>query len=379
MSQQFYQTYVPNPFIPTFNPTINSSRIDYPSTNSAKQADIKESSNDQIQQNNVITSSFSLNPQTNKSIVLKPILTNQDEYQRKINDLEKSHKKELRDLEFKMQQQLDSLLQKRQQDDQFKQLTDVRQQIAELQSSLYGNTYGNPYSQQQQQQHLFYSQNELDRLEKQLKKKKNKIKLFKTEMDSLKSELQLRQQKITELEIKLHYSENKPIIQQTPLPKVITVPQSIPQPTTIIQDSPELIDRIRSLEFERDSLLQELRRFQSTFLPVQKQQQYAFPSVDEWNRLMHEYKVLENENNKLNTIILQKDDLIKSLEQRISVELTKQSALQAQGHQPRAISVLYDPQAQQSSSKSQQLYPIAVQNTEQQSNIEPTLQNPNAQ
>ncbi|CAD8099473.1 unnamed protein product [Paramecium sonneborni] len=375
MSQQFYQTYVPNPFIPTFNPTINSSRIDYPSTNSAKQVDIKELTNEQISQNNVITSSFNLNPQTNKSIVIKPILTNQDEYQRKINDLKNNHKNELKELELKMQSQIDSLQQKRYQDDQQKQLTDVRQQIAELQQTLQGNNYSNPY---QQQQHQFYNQNEMDRLEKQLKKKKNKIKLFKTEIDSLKLELQIRQQKITELEIKLHYSENKPIIQQqSAIPKVIGVPQQIiAQPSTIIQESPELIDRIRSVEYERDCLLQELRRLQATNIP--QRQQPSFPSVEEWNRLMHEYKALESENNKLNTIILQKDDLIKSLEQRISVELTKQSALQAQGNQPRAISVFYDPQQSQQS-KSQQLYPIAVQNTEQKSNIEPTLQNPSGQ
>ncbi|CAD8110903.1 unnamed protein product [Paramecium sonneborni] len=376
MSQQFYQTYVPNPFIPTFNPTINSSRIDYPSTNSAKKADIRELTNEQIQQNNVITSSFSLNPQVNKSIVIKPILTNQDEYQRKIIDLNTCHKNELKELELKMQSQIDSLIQKRYQDDQQKQLTDVRQQISELQQTIQGNS--NPYSQQQQ---LFYNQNELERLEKQLKKKKNKIKFFKTEIDSLKSELQIRKQKITELEIKLHYSENKPIIQQSTIPQLIGVPQQIigQPPSTIIQEYPELIDRIRNVEYERDCLLQELRRQQVNLIPVQRQQKSTFPSIEEWNRLMHEYKILESENNKLNTIILQKDDLIKSLEQRISVELTRQSALQAQGNQPRAKSVIYDPQAQRQQSKSQQLYPIAVQNTEQQSNVEPTLQNPSGQ
>ncbi|KAM3147298.1 hypothetical protein pb186bvf_000549 [Paramecium bursaria] len=252
----------------------------------------------------------------------------------KVDELEKIHQQEIKEIEQRFQSQLDSFIQQKNQEDQAKQFGDLKQTILDLKSQInqpQQYPQNSQFQSYQSQQHLY----ELEKLERELSKKKNKIKNLKVYIDTLKQDNSSKNQMLNEYEVRLQQQEQ--ILRLPPKETFIQVPTQQGPPT-------ELISRIQTLEREREDLIRELGFSRGDLQQIDTLKNALSSTSQEnatlqqnFSRLMNDYKYVEQENIKLNTIVTQKDELIKSLEQRISVELSRQSMLLQQNNPSRVV------------------------------------------
>ncbi|CAD8070972.1 unnamed protein product [Paramecium sonneborni] len=165
---------------------------------------------------------------------------------------------------------------------------------------------------------------QIERLENQLEKKKKRIKELKQVINNMQMELQQKSSQIQDLDFRL----------RQPVPQSVV---HVPVP----EENYELINQVRYMEQERNALLREIDslKFSNSELSQLsfKQDPEKIRLQQDYTRMINDFRFIEQENIKMATIIGQKDELIKSLEQRISVELSRQSILLQQQSPQRVV------------------------------------------
>ncbi|CAD8099422.1 unnamed protein product [Paramecium primaurelia] len=341
--QSYYQTYVPTPYVATTYeqpivvvPNIQPTQIITAEPTVIRERRIVQGESQYIKQDQVIQEQnccMSCMPcvpccdkeqkVVTRQVVLKekqPIVQNRnEEYEKKLDDIEKLHIQEIREMELKMQQQLDQLQNQKLQDEQQRQLLDLKQSLFDIKHQLTQRV-----QQTQPQQSQIINPYQIEKLETQLDKKKKRIKEMKQIINNLQIELQQKNSQIQDLDLRLR----QPIPQQ-----VVHVP--------VPQENYELINQVRYLEQERNALLREIDSLKFTNSELSSLSFREDPEKirlkQDYTRMINDFRFLEQENIKMATIIGQKDELIKSLEQRISVELQRQSILLQQQSPQRIV------------------------------------------
>ncbi|CAD8195604.1 unnamed protein product [Paramecium octaurelia] len=343
--QSYYQSYVPTPYIaatyeqPTVViPHIQGTQIITAEPTVIRERRVVQGESQFIKQDHVIQEQNCCMPcmpcvpccdkeqkVVTRQVVLKekqPIVQNRNEdYERKLDEIEKLHLQEVREMELKMQQQLEQLQNQKVQDEQQRQLLDLKQSLFDIKHQL---SQRGQQTQPQQQQTQIINPYQIEKLENQLDKKKKRIKELKQIINNIQIELQQKSSQIQDLDLRLR----QPIPQQ-----VVHVP--------VPQENYELINQVRYLEQERNALLREIDslKFSNSELSSLsfREDPEKIRLKQDYTRMINDFRFLEQENIKMATIIGQKDELIKSLEQRISIELSRQSILLQQQSPQRVV------------------------------------------
>ncbi|CAD8070974.1 unnamed protein product [Paramecium sonneborni] len=343
-SQSYYQTYVPTPYVATtyeqpivMVPQIQGTQIIRAEPTVIRERRVVQGESQFIKQDHVIQEQNCCIPcmpcvqccdkeqkVVTRQVVLKekqPIVQNRNEvYEKKLDEIEKLHIQEIKDMEFKMQQQLELLQNQKLQEEQQRQISGLKQSLLDIKNQL---TQKSQQSQPQQQQQMI-NPYQIERLENQLEKKKKRIKELKQVINNMQMELQQKSSQIQDLDFRL----------RQPVPQSVV---HVPVP----EENYELINQVRYMEQERNALLREIDslKFSNSELSQLsfKQDPEKIRLQQDYTRMINDFRFIEQENIKMATIIGQKDELIKSLEQRISVELSRQSILLQQQSPQRVV------------------------------------------
>ncbi|CAD8187901.1 unnamed protein product [Paramecium pentaurelia] len=341
--QSYYQTYVPTPYVAStyeqpivLLPNIQTTQVITTEPTVIRERRVVQGESQFIKQDHMIQEQNCCIPcmpcvqccdkeqkVVTRQVVLKekqPIVQNRNEdYEKKLDEIEKLHIQEIKEMELKMQQQLDQLQNQKLQDEQQRQLQDLKQSLFDIKHQLTQRV-----QQTQPQQSQIINPYQIERLETQLNKKKKKIKELKQIINNIQIELQQKTSLIQDLDLRL----------RQPLPQSVV---HVPVP----QENYELINQVRYLEQERNALLREIDSLKFTNSELSslsfKDDPEKIRLKQDYSRMINDFRFVEQENIKMATIIGQKDDLIKSLEQRISVELSRQSILLQQQSPQRVI------------------------------------------
>ncbi|CAD8191299.1 unnamed protein product [Paramecium octaurelia] len=343
--QSYYQTYVPTPYVAsTYEqpivvvPNIQATQIITTEPTVIRERRVVQGESQFIKEDHMIqeqnccmfctpcvSSCDKEQKVVTRQVVLKekqPIVQNRNEnYEKKLDEIEKLHIQEIKEMELKMQQQLDQMHNQKLQDEQQRQISDLKQSLLDIKNQLSSRVQ---QSQPQQQQPQIINPYQMERLQNQLDKKKKKIKELKQIINNMQMEIQQKSGLVSDLDFRL----------RQPLPQSVV---HVPVP----QENYELINQVRYLEQERNALLREVDSLKFTNSELSQLSFKGDPEKlrlkQDYSRMINDFRFIEQENIKMATIIGQKDDLIKSLEQRISVELSRQSILLQQQSPQRVI------------------------------------------